>query len=72
MKTGALRGTRRSRFLDDGGMAQSIFLEDHRLLVNVCRHGFFIWVFDKGHSMIEYDAKYREKRKEVMETRKGH
>ena len=53
-----LGGTRGRQFRNDGGMAQSIFLGDQRFLVNVCRHGFFIWVFDKGHGMIEYDAKY--------------
>ena len=64
--------TGRRLFRNAGGMAQSIFLGDHRFLVNVCRHGFFIWVFDKGHSMIKCDKTYQKRRKEMMKTRKGH
>ena len=66
-----LSATRRRLFRNAGGVAQSIFLGDHRFLVNVCRHGFFIWVFDKGHSMIKCDRTYQKRRKEMMET-KGH
>ncbi len=58
-----------SQFCNAGGLAQSIFLGDQKFLVNVCQHGFFMWVFDKEHGMPEIDAGYRKEREEAKKSR---
>ncbi len=57
------------QFCHGGGMAQSIFLGDQKFLVNVCQHGFIVWVFDKGHGMPKIDAGYRKEREEAEKRR---